>query len=287
MNFTADFRTHVIGRFVETYERGGTPNPCIDCNRRIKFSALLQRARELQCVRIATGHYARIEESGGRYLLKRGVDTRKDQSYVLYAMTQEQLAMTDFPLGGLRKEEVRAIAAAHGFINADKADSQDICFVPDGDYGAFLERWTGRRYAEGDILDEAGAVIGRHRGLPRYTIGQRRRLGISGGSDSRIPLYVKAKSVAANTVTLGPEASLYSKSLLACDVNLIACDRLDGPVRVTAKTRYTQTETPATARQRDDGLLAVDFDEPVRAVTPGQACVLYCGDLVLGGGTIV
>jgi tRNA-specific 2-thiouridylase len=282
MNFTEAFREKVIAKFIRVYEAGATPNPCIDCNRYLKFSALLQRARELDCDCIATGHYARIESSGGRFLLKKGIDAVKDQSYFLYMMTQEQLSRTVLPLGGMTKDEVRSLAHAQGFVNAKKPDSQDICFVPDGDYGAFMERSTGKRYEPGAIVGEDGAVLGRHRGLPRYTIGQRRGLGVAQG----VPFYVKAKSTADNTLVMAPEASLYTKSLTAHDLNLIACDAIDKPTRVTVKTRYTQSEATAVVRQVDDDTLTADFDEPQRAVTPGQACVLYDGDTVVGGGTI-
>ncbi|GHV79294.1 tRNA-specific 2-thiouridylase MnmA [Spirochaetia bacterium] len=284
LNFTEDFRERVIHRFIETYRQGATPNPCIDCNRFIKFSRLLERARQLDFDTIVTGHYARIERDGpnGRFLLKRSVDTRKDQTYVLYAMTQDQLAHTEFPLGNLTKPQVRDLACAQGFENAGKHDSQDICFVPDRDYGGFIEHYTGKISPEGTIVHEDGRVLGTHRGIIRYTIGQRRGLGIALND----PVYVKAKSAADNTVTLGPETSLYAKSLTAADLNLIAHDRLERPLRVTVKTRYLQTEQWATVEQTGPDTLRVDFDEPQRAITPGQAVVLYDGDVVVGGGTI-
>lgn len=283
LNLRDDFRKNVIERFVRVYEEGGTPNPCIDCNRFIKFNALLFRARQIEYDRLVTGHYARIEESGGRFLLKKSRDERKDQSYVLYAMTQEQLRRAAFPLGEMKKEDVRQVAAREGFINAAKQDSQDICFVPDGDYGAFIERYTGKSYPPGNILDSAGNILGRHRGFVRYTIGQRRSLGVS----SSAPLYVSAKSKDDNTVTLSPEAGLYSKTLIAGNINLIACDRLEGPLCVSVKTRYMQKAAAAVAEQTADDLLRVEFDEPQRAVTPGQAAVLYDGVYVVGGGTIL
>ncbi|MFP3042812.1 tRNA 2-thiouridine(34) synthase MnmA [Treponema primitia] len=284
LNFTEEFRDRVINRFIETYEQGATPNPCIDCNRFIKFSRLLERTRQLDFDTIVTGHYARIERDGaGRFLLKRALDTKKDQSYVLYAMTQDQLAHTQFPLGGLTKPRVREIAEAQGFVNAKKHDSQDICFVPDRDYGGFIERYTGKRSAEGNIIDEAGRVLGTHRGIIRYTVGQRRGLGIALNE----PVYVKAKSVVDNTVTLGPEESLYTKALTANELNLISYARLEKPLRVTVKTRYLQKEQWATAEQTGEDTLRVDFDEPQRAITAGQAVVLYEGDIVVGGGTII
>jgi tRNA-specific 2-thiouridylase len=284
LNFADDFRDQVIRRFIETYEEGATPNPCIDCNRYIKFERLLWRAKQLDFDSIVTGHYACVEKDAGsgRFLLKKAADRRKDQSYVLYATTQEQLACCKFPLGGLTKQEARAIAAEQGFINAEKHDSQDICFVPDGDYGSFIERYTGKRFAEGDIIDCNGVVLGRHRGLARYTIGQRRGLGVAAGK----ALYVLGKSIEDNTVTLGPDESLYAKSLVADRINLIACAELEKPLRVKVKTRYLQAEQDGVVEQTGDSSIRVDFDKPQRALTPGQAVVFYDGDIVVGGGTI-
>lgn len=283
LNFTEAFDNEVIKRFVDTYESGGTPNPCIDCNRYIKFSLLLLRARQLECEFLATGHYARIErDPSGRFLLKKSADQKKDQSYVLYCLTQDQLEHTIFPLGSLTKDKVREIAAAHGFINAAKPDSQDICFVPGGDYGTFMETYTGRHYPGGDIIDPQGKVIGRHKGIVRYTLGQRRGLGVA----ANVPVYVTAKDMAANTVTLGDESMLLSKTLYADNINLIACSSLEKPVRCTVRTRYLQKEKPAVAQQIGPDKIRVDFDEGQRAVTAGQAAVLYDGDIVIGGGTI-
>jgi tRNA-specific 2-thiouridylase len=284
LNFTEAFRSQVMRRFVETYEAGETPNPCIDCNRYIKFERLLFRARQLDFDLLVTGHYARIgQDSGsGRFLLKKPADVKKDQTYVLYCLTQEQLRQTRFPLGDLTKVQVREIAAGLGFINAGKQDSQDICFVPDGDYGAFMERYRGRKYPEGNIIDLDGRILGSHRGIVRYTLGQRRGLGVALNE----PVYVAAKNIADNTVTLGPESALYAKTLTAHNINLIACPRLDKPTRVTVKTRYLQREKPALATQIGPDELRVEFDEGQRAITPGQAAVLYDGDIVVGGGTI-
>jgi tRNA-specific 2-thiouridylase len=281
LNFSADFKERVMRRFVESYESGVTPNPCIDCNRFIKFDRLMRRMRELDFDCLVTGHYARIEKAPGRWLLKKALDSKKDQSYVLYAMTQEQLAAAAFPLGSMTKRETRKIALERNFCNAEKQDSQDICFVPGGDYGRFIEAYTGRPLKEGNITDGSGTVLGRHRGQARYTIGQRRGLGLS----FPIPMYVSAKSAADNTVTLGPEESLYAKSLVAEDLNLIACGFLDR-LRVTVKTRYLQTEQRATVEQIGEDRLRIDFDEPQRALTAGQAAVIYQGDVVIGGGTI-
>jgi tRNA-specific 2-thiouridylase len=283
LNFSDTFAELVIRKFVETYEKGETPNPCIDCNRYIKFEGLLQRAKQLDFEYLVTGHYARIEQQGTRFLLKKARDIKKDQSYVLYTMTQEQLAHTVFPLGNLTKGEVRALALEAGFINARKQDSQDICFVPEGDYAHFIEEYRKRTAAPGNILDEAGNVLGQHQGLIRYTIGQRRGLGLSFPE----PRYVSAKSMADNTLTLGKEGSLYTKTLYADTLNLIAWEEPEKVRRVTVKTRYLQTEQTASAQQVADDRIRVDFDKPQRAITPGQAVVLYDGEVVLGGGTIL
>ncbi len=282
-NFAEDFRREVIERFVRAYENGTTPNPCIDCNRFLKFDRLYRRGRELGFDYTATGHYARIErDSSGRYLLKKAYDLNKDQSYVLYAMTQEQLAHTKFPLGELTKPEVRKIAEERGFLNAKKRDSQDICFVVNGSYADFIESYTKRALLPGDFVDRCGNVLGRHRGIARYTVGQRRGLGISFGE----ALYVCKTDPAANTVTLGREEELYSKTLTADNVNLIACESIERPMRLSAKIRYGQKERSATVVQTGTDELTVTFDEPQRAVCAGQALVLYDGDTVVGGGTI-
>jgi tRNA-specific 2-thiouridylase len=284
LNFTKEFDEQVIRRFVETYEQGATPNPCIDCNRYIKFNRLLLRARQLDFDSLVTGHYARVERdtAGGRFLLKKSLDEKKDQSYVLYCLTQEQLECSHFPLGEFSKQQVRKIAEEKKLINAAKSESQDICFVPNGDYGSFIEGYTGKTYPAGDIIGLDGKTLGKHRGIIRYTIGQRRGLGIALNE----PVYVAAKSLIPNTVTLGPESSLYSKSLVANNINLIACDRIEKPLRVMVKTRYLQNEQSALAEQTADDTLHIEFEKPQRAITPGQAAVLYDGDIVVGGGTI-
>lgn len=281
-NFSGDFKSQVIGRFIAAYESGATPNPCIDCNRCLKFDRLFQRAKELGCEAIVTGHYARIEMQDGRYVLKKALDRGKDQSYVLYSLTQERLAHVRFPLGELSKSEVRSIAEVQGFCNAEKPDSQDICFVPDGDYAAFLERYAGKSYPPGDILYLSGQVIGQHRGAVRYTIGQRKGLGLALNE----PVYVCCKDMAANTVTVGPEQALFSRELWADDMNWISIDQLSKSMRVYAKIRYQQTEQPATAYPDERGKIRLLFDMPQRAVTAGQAVVLYDGDTVVGGGVI-
>lgn len=283
-NFSDRFEECVIRRFVEAYESGKTPNPCIDCNRFLKFEALFHRARELGCDRIVTGHYANIVFDGvsGRYLLKKAADPAKDQSYVLWSMTQDQLAHTVFPLNQLSKEETRRIAAENGFLNAKKHDSQDICFVPDGDYAGFVERYTGKTYPEGDFLTENGEKLGRHRGIIRYTVGQRRGLGLALPE----PLYVCKLDTEQNAVILGKNAELFSRELTAGEINLIAVPRIEGEIRLKAKVRYRQREEWATVSQPDSGTLRVVFDEPQRAITKGQSVVLYDGDAVFGGGII-
>jgi tRNA-specific 2-thiouridylase len=284
-DFSGDFKSGVIDRFISAYAEGRTPNPCIDCNRRIKFRRLMRRMEAMAFDYVVTGHYARVSRAagGGRYLLQRALDPRKDQSYVLYAMTQDQLAHIKFPLGELKKTEVREIAAENGFVNARKRDSQDICFVPEGRYADFIERYTGREWPPGDFVDASGAVLGRHRGLIRYTVGQRRGLGLALAA----PMYVRELRAADNTVVLSPDGDLYTRRLEARDVNLIACDRLERPLRVQAKIRYSHEAGPATLTQLDADLLRVDFDEAQRAVTGGQAVVFYDGDIVVGGGVIV
>lgn len=285
LDFTADFRREVIDKFVRVYQAGGTPNPCIDCNKYLKFDRLdrYARAHGMDCV--VTGHYARVEydPARGRWLLKKGRDEAKDQSYVLYNLTQAQLSRIRLPLGALRKDEVRALAARHKLCNARKHDSQDICFVPDGDYAAFIEGYTGQPCRPGDFLDAEGHVLGRHRGAVRYTLGQRKGLGLAMGA----PVYVCAKDMAANTVTVGPESALMSRTVLAGELNWIAIPALTGPLRVTARTRYHQPEQSAAVFPAGEGRIRLEFDAPQRAVTPGQAVVLYQGEVVVGGGTIL
>lgn len=283
-NFTADFNKNVIEKFVRSYEIGETPNPCIECNRYLKFGGLYRKAAELGCDLIVTGHYARVEfdETRGRWLLKKSLNEAKDQSYVLYFLSQEQLAHTRFPLGEFSdKSEVRKLAGESGLINAAKHESQDICFIPDGNYAEFIRKYRSKDYPEGDFTDVNGNVLGRHKGVIGYTIGQRKGLGISYSE----PLYVLKKSAAENTVTLGTERELYSESLTAHDFNWIIEPPTE-PIEVTVQTRYRGREAPAVAFPNADGTVMVKFAEPQRAVSPGQAAVLYIGDIVAGGGTI-
>ena len=281
-NFSDDFREKVIDKFVESYLSGRTPNPCIDCNRYMKFDKLFDRADVLGCDKIATGHYARIDFADGKYRLKKALDETKDQSYVLYAMTQKQLSRTLFPLGDLAKSETRRIAESAGFVNADKPDSQDICFVPDGDYAGYIRHATGAEIQPGDFLDTTGNPIGRHRGLIHYTIGQRKGLGLSLGR----PAYVVGKDAASNTVTIGAESDLYTDSFTVRELNWISIPALTAPMQVTVKTRYSQTEVPCRIEPMEDGTCRAVFEAPQRAVTAGQSAVFYDGDTVVGGGII-
>ncbi|MCL2442632.1 MAG: tRNA 2-thiouridine(34) synthase MnmA [Treponema sp.] len=289
MDFSDEFDKCVVRHFVETYEQGATPNPCIQCNRNIKFNPVLLNNYNNETNDtydlLVTGHYARIfqDNASGRFLLQKALDEKKDQSYVLYCLTQQQLKRSNFPLGSLTKNEVRKIAEENKLVNAAKGESQDICFVPDGDYGSFIEKYTGKSYPPGDIIDLEGKVIGRHKGLIRYTIGQRRGLGVAANT----PVYVAAKSTADNTVTLAPDNALYSKSLTANDINLITCEDIKKPKRVMVKTRYLQAAQSAIVEQTADNCLHIEFDSPQRAITPGQAAVMYDGDIVVGGGTII
>lgn len=283
-NFSDRFREDVIERFVRAYEQGATPNPCIDCNRFLKFDQLFLRAQTLGCDYVVTGHYAQIaySEASGRFLLKKAADPAKDQSYVLYSMTQAQLAHTLFPLGGMTKAQTRAIANEHGFINAGKHDSQDICFVQNGSYADFIEQYLGKTFPPGDFVDTTGRVLGRHKGIIRYTIGQRRGLGLALPAS----MYVTGLDLENNRVILGFSEDLMSDTLTATDINLISVPHIEGAMRLKAKVRYRQPEQWATVTQPAPDKLHVVFDEPQRAITKGQALVLYEGDVVVGGGTI-
>lgn len=284
-NFKDSFKENVIDRFISAYENGTTPNPCIDCNRYIKFEKLIRRAEELEFDKVVTGHYSIIEydEGADRFLLKKSADLSKDQSYVLYSLTQKQLSKTLLPLGNLTKSYVREIAESLNLINAKKHDSQDICFVPDGDYAKFIEQYTGRTYPNGNFVDENGNILGEHKGIIRYTVGQRKGLGLA----LPCPMYVKEKNLEENKVILCENHRLFSKELYASDINLISCDRIDKPMRVKARVRYNQPEQPATVEQTDNNTLHIIFDEPQRAISKGQAVVLYDGEYVIGGGTII
>lgn len=282
VNFTDDFDEKVIKKFINAYETGATPNPCIECNRYLKFEKLMEKMYELSYDFVVTGHYARIEKNGDRYLLKKALDETKDQSYVLYSLSQEQLSHTLFPLGELKKEDARKIAEENGFINAKKKDSQDICFVPDGDYAKFIEDYSGKKYPDGDFVDQNGNVLGRHKGIIRYTVGQRKGLGLS----LPAPMYVMEKDTEKNQVVLCSNEELFSDSLEAENFNWIAYEAPPAKLNVKAKIRYNQKEEDAVVTPLDNGRVLVEFLKPQRAVAKGQAVVLYDGDMVVGGGTI-
>lgn len=282
-NYKTTFDTCVVRRFCESYLNGETPNPCIDCNHFLKFEALQRRRQELEYDYVATGHYARrmFNKDTGRFELWRGLDPKKDQSYVLYHLTQDQLAHMLFPLGNLSKDKVRQLARDAQLRNAEKSESQDICFVPDGNYAKFIEEYLGITLEPGSIFDEAGNKLGEHQGLARYTLGQRKGLGIA----AREPLFVLRKDVENNALIVGPASSLGVRELFADEVNLIARESIDDPLAVEVKVNYRAKPQKATA-QMVSGRLHVVFDEPIRSVAPGQAVVLYEGDSVVGGGTI-
>ena len=277
------FKKSVVDDFVSVYLRGETPNPCIVCNKNIKFGALLDSALSLGCDKLATGHYARIEQdSSGRHLLKTAADPAKDQSYMLWTLSQEQLSRVILPLGGFKKSEIRELAASLSFENAYKKDSQDVCFIPDGSYARFIELYTGMRPTKGKYIDMSGNILGEHQGIINYTVGQRKGLGIALGQ----PMFVHSKSALDNTVRLCTNEQLFERHLTATDINLIATDKIESPIKVLAKARYRQVAAPATVVQTDENTLNVVFDEPIRAISPGQSVVLYDGDTVIGGGII-
>lgn len=281
-NFTDSFREKIINKFIETYENGMTPNPCIDCNRYMKFDKLYERTKVLGCDYIVTGHYARIRKTDSGYQLLKAKDATKDQSYVLYQMTQQELADTKFPLGELTKMEARKVAEDNGFINANKPDSQDICFVPDGNYVDALKRFSGKEYKAGDFVDQQGNVLGKHKGIVAYTIGQRKGLGISADR----PLYVCKIDIDNNRVVLGDNEDLYSKTVDVYDVSWISGEAPTMPIKCSVKLRYQMKEQPAIIFPGDNDTVHIEFDEAQRAKTPGQAAVFYDGDVVLGGGII-
>ena len=274
-----EFRSQVIEPFEQVYIQGGTPNPCVLCNKTLKFGKFLDQALELGYDGVATGHYARVREENGRFLLYTAQDQAKDQTYMLYHLSQRQLAHAVFPMGDFTKEQARAKAGLAGLPVASKHDSQDICFIPDGDYLAFLQR-DGVTPQPGRFIGPDGRDLGPHKGLEAYTIGQRRGLEVAYGSR----IYVVQKR--GTDVLLGPNEALFSTRVQVSDVNFIPFDRLDAPIRAEAKLRYTPTTAPCTIHPAEHGVV-LEFDQPQRAVTPGQAAVFYDGELVLGGGTIL
>lgn len=282
INCKEEFSHHVMDYFTAEYLAGRTPNPCIACNKYIKFGAMARIAGEFGCDAVATGHYARIEQNAdGRYLLKKSASAKKDQTYVLYTLSQQQLSRAMFPLEGLEKEEIRALAAEAGLAVAQKKDSQEICFIPDDDYVRFLSERCKELPPEGNFVDLSGNVLGRHKGIVHYTVGQRKGLGIAFGK----PMFVVSVNPRDNTVTLGEAGSEFSSTLMAEQTNFIPFDTLDSPMRVQAKVRYSAPAADAWIEPVGDGV-RVTFDAPQRAVTPGQAVVFYDGDTVVGGGVI-
>ncbi len=283
VDLTDQFKALVIDDFINEYLSGRTPNPCIMCNRYIKFGKMLEKAQELGFNKIATGHYARVIEKDGRFLLYKAKDVSKDQSYVLYCLNQSQLASVVFPLGEFTKTEIREIAEAQGFVSAHKKDSQDICFVPDGDYASFIEKTADFVSTTGDYINLKGEKIGEHKGVIHYTIGQRKGLGIALGK----PAFVISKNAQTNQVVLGENSDLFHKKVLVDKVNFIPFDNLENEMRVSAKLRYSQKEQGAVIKPLDNGRVLIEFDEPQRAASSGQAAVFYDGDMVVGGGTII
>ena len=285
LNFVNEFEDNVIKKFVKVYENGGTPNPCVDCNRTMKFGKFLEHAKNIGLEKIATGHYAKIErENSGRYLLRKGEDLTRDQSYVLYMLTQEQLKSIEFPLGSMKKTEVRELAAELNFVNAKRNDSQDICFVPDGDYATFIEKFTGKKYPSGNFIDESGKILGTHKGIIHYTEGQRRGLGVAAKSR----LYISKINLSDNTITLtsGDKSELFTRKIKVNDINLIAFEKLPENFRANVKVRYRQKEIPAIINQINDNELIIEFNEDIKTPARGQAAVIYDEDFVIGGGTI-
>lgn len=285
LNFKDMFRDKVVEPFVQAYLAGETPNPCLECNSAIKFSGMLEKAKAIGMDRIATGHYARIvqDEETGRFLLQKALDPKKDQSYVLYCLTQEQLARTLFPLGGMEKPQVRQYAEELGLTVSRKPDSQDICFVEDGHYADFIEAFAHVGSPAGNFVDRSGQVLGKHRGLIHYTVGQRKHLGASFGKR----MVVLAKSARDNTITVGEEAEAYTKIAQVKRMNWIRWENPPSEFRAGVRTRYHGEEAEATMEPLSDGTVRIVFDKPQRAITPGQAAVFYDGEVVLGGGTLV
>ena len=284
MNFKNEFKKNVIDYFTGDYIHGRTPNPCIACNRHVKWESLLKRSLEIGADCIATGHYARIAQlENGRYAIRNSVTAKKDQTYALYNLTQEQLSHTLMPVGDYNKDEIRAIAEKIGIQVAHKPDSMEICFVPDNDYAGFITRETGYVSRPGNFVDLHGNILGTHKGIIHYTVGQRKGLGLAMGH----PVFVVAIRPETNEVVIGENDDVFSTKLYANNINLMSVDKIEEPIRARAKIRYSHEGADCTIRMADDGLLECVFDEKQRAVTPGQALVIYDGDYVLGGGTII
>ena len=282
LDLKEQFKSAVIDKFISEYQSGNTPNPCIECNRHIKFGEMLKFAIDMGYDKIATGHYAVVKKQGDRFVIVKPKDISKDQTYVLYTLSQHQLAHTVMPLGDITKAEVRLLAEENGFVTAHKSDSQDICFVPDGDYTKFISEYKGITFREGDYVDISGNVIGKHKGMIRYTVGQRKGLGMGFGK----PMYVLDKLPKENKVILGDEEGLFKKRVLVKNVNFVALESLKAPIKCLGKLRYRHTEQPCTIIPLDDTSLLAEFDKPQRGPTSGQSAVFYDGDTVICGGII-
>lgn len=283
---TEKFRCHVINKFISEYENAKTPNPCVECNRYLKFGAFYEKAKELGCEYIATGHYAKTEysEKYKRYVLKKSDEEKKDQTYFLYYIPKEEIEYIIFPLQNrTSKEETRKIAEKNSLEVAQKKDSQEICFIPDNDYQKFLQKYSSQKPKVGNIVLKDGTVLGKHNGLINYTIGQRKGLGIS----YKEPLYVIKLDIQKNQVIVGTEQDLYSKELIANEINWLAIDKLNEPLKLKAKVRYRAKEAECTVYPIENEQVKVIFDEPQRAITPGQSVVFYDEDIVIGGGKII
>lgn len=285
VNFREDFNHKVIDYFAKEYFKGKTPNPCIACNRYIKWESMLNKALQLEADYIATGHYAKVVyiPESNRFALKMSSALGKDQTYALYNLTQEQLKRTLMPLGDYNKTQIREIAEDIGLLVASKPDSQEICFIPDNNYGRFLKENYNTPVVPGNFVDRRGNVLGKHKGIIHYTIGQRKGLGISYGK----PMFVVEIRSGENEVVLGEHQEVFQNVLYANQLNFMVFEKLEGPLRVDAKIRYSHKKVPCTIEMNDNNILKCEFDEPQRAITPGQAVVFYDGDIVLGGGTIL
>ncbi len=282
LNFRDSFKRNVIDYFVDEYINGRTPNPCIACNKYLKFDELLQKARSIGAEYVATGHYAKIEERDGRFQLIRSEDDRKDQTYALYNLTQDQLEHTLMPCGEYTKDKIREIAKEIGLDVHNKKDSEEICFIPDNNHGRYICEAAPNKVREGNFVDKFGNVLGRHKGIVYYTIGQRKGLGLALGR----PVFVTDINPLTNTVVVGPEEDIFKTDLVCKDINFISIDKLEEPMEVEAKIRYSARPAKATISPMEDGKVKVSFEDKQRAITKGQSVVFYKGDLVVGGGII-
>lgn len=284
-NYTEEFKKHVVDDFIDCYSNCKTPNPCIECNKHLKFGVMYEKAKQLGCEYIATGHYAKTEfdEKYGKIVLKKAKNLSKDQSYVLYNTPSDILQKVLFPLGNFNsKDEIRQIAREHELVVANKPDSEDICFIPDGNYKTFLENNSNLKPKQGNIVDKNGNILGKHKGLYYYTIGQRKGLGIS----YKVPLFVTGFNKNRNEVIVGEMEDLFKKEMEVCNVNLLLIDKLENEMKVSVKTRYSSKQANATISPLENGNIKVEFDEPQKSLTPGQSAVFYIDDIVLGGGKI-